>query len=74
MRYIIVWRRSTTARLLDVVTDPGSSSIAVFEGQPDESLPLITTEADLVSYVNGGETDRTAVEASLAHRILGWAV
>jgi hypothetical protein len=79
MRYIVVWRRSPTARFLDVQLDDASrqadypANIAVFTGEP-ENTPLISDEADLISYVNSTETDTRAVEADLAHRVLGWTI
>lgn len=79
LRYIVVFRRSATARYLDVQLDDASrqadlpAEIAVFEGEP-ENMPLIREEADLISYVNGTETDPRAVEAELAHRVLGWSI
>lgn len=78
LRYIIISRRSPTARFLDVElqSQPDHSSaarIAVFEGEP-ENLALIRDEADLISYVNSTETEARAVEADLAHRVLGWSI
>lgn len=74
-RYIVVWRRSASARFLDVQLadseDPGS--IAVLDGEPHD-MPFIRDEADLISYVNSKETDARAVEAELAHRVLGWSI
>jgi hypothetical protein len=79
MRYIVVWRRSPTARYLDVQLAGGingsedNANIAVLEGEP-QNMPLIRDEADLISYVNSTETEARAVEADLAHRVLGWSI
>lgn len=78
-RYIVVWRRSATARFLDVQlsSDPAGRDelppIAVMEGEPD-NMPLIADEDELVAYVGGNEIEPRAVEADLAHRVLGWTI
>lgn len=78
-RYIVVFRRSETARYLDVQLDQASPQadyppgIAVFEGEPKD-MPFVDDESDLISYVNSGETEPRAVEADLAHRVLGWTI
>lgn len=75
-RYIVVWRRSPTSRYLDVQMTPDGAEIAVFtDGNENATrMPVIEGEADLVSYINGTETDTKRVEADLAHRVLGWNI
>ncbi len=73
MRYIIVWRRSPSSRYLDVQLGGDDETIAVFDGTPGD-IPAIDSEDELVAYINDTNTEQRAVEADLAHRILGWSI
>jgi hypothetical protein len=72
MRYIVVWRRSPTARYLDVQLDD-TNNIRVTEDR-DEATRLIETEQELVDFISGTDLDTCQVEAGLAHRVLGWSI
>lgn len=71
-RYIIVWRRSPTARHLDVQLDT-QGKIAVFSSS-DSSGPVVSDENELLRYVNSNDSQIIQVEAHLAHKVLGWDV
>lgn len=71
-RYIVVWRRSATARYLDVQLDE-SNNIRVTEDR-DEATRLIQTEQELIDFVGGTDLDTCQVEVDLAHRVLGWTI
>lgn len=73
-RYICVWRRSATARYLDVQLEPGGSEIAVIEELPEGHPPVLDDEDDLIAYVGSNETESRFVDADLAHRVLGWTI
>lgn len=72
MSFIVVWRRSATARYLDVQLDE-SNKIRVTE-ERDEATRLIETEQELIEFVGGTDLDTCQVEAELAHRVLGWDI
>lgn len=75
MRYIVIWRRSPSARYLDVQLDK-DDKIAVFDQDEAQGtpMPVITDEAELVAYVNGEDTETRRVSAELAHSVLGWSI
>lgn len=71
-RYIVVWRRSPTARYLDVETD-ANGDIAVYSAD-DTQDPVVTDEEELVRYINSTDSHSIQVEVNLAHKILGWSI
>jgi hypothetical protein len=73
-RYIVVWRRSATARYLDVQVEPGGETIAVIDELPADHEPVIDEEDDLIAYIGSNETESRYVDADLAHRVLGWTI
>lgn len=70
--YIVIWRQSPTARFLDVQLD-NESKIAVFSAD-ETSFPIISSDAELIEYINSKETEKRQVDADLAHKVLGWEI
>lgn len=75
MPYIVIWRRSASARFLDVQLGE-NDEIAVYQDDEAQATPtpVIVDEAELVAYINGTETETRRVDAGLAHRVLGWSI